>query len=218
MHIIHSLGVDNGTRYGGQYVPGFEPGTPQCEMAEEVAWFGGLYQSFVAFQILALFCGFSWKGVTWDTVLHHCVFFGVAWICSYYFILIELSLAAVGMEVSTIFLNLVQILNKLERWKRATVIQGKLFAASFFFVRTLFFGYCLLRTLSVTINQPEFALTSKPLAAGFLPRPYMVLCAMEALYLIGYFLQLFWLKRIVEIALAHSSGDAAAVQDKVKEN
>lgn len=159
-----------------------------CEYWKQGALIGSIFGGWVLYQIVQLSMGWeTGNAVTWA---HHLLFFALSIAVPYYLVLPELTIFAVAMEISTPFLDIMLTSREMEGYNTVTTISTVLFALSFLVTRVGYFGYGLYRSLS-------FWQVASPEALAAVSDRINVVMTLQALFVGGYLLQLFWARQIV---------------------
>jgi len=177
-----------------------ESSAESCDMVLYVCTLGATFGAWSLYQ-------FSWLLLGWQSGLenyvHHTVFSLVSFLNPYNFVLIEATLAALAMEISSPALSTMLIFRQVRgsiktplgllEYSQIETVAALVFMPLFLIARVFVFGYAMWRCMQVWVLQPPLVMT----ALGDGSYSAEVLCIQQALYLGGFGLQLFWAQLIV---------------------
>ena len=149
-----------------------------------------LFLSWIIYDLIHVISSYPKLG-GFDTIIHHCLFMGAALVNGYYVIYIFPFSWLIMGELSTIFLNIRWFLiqtgrgsTKMMKWC------NYIFAIFFFLTRVILYGWGL-----YLMSRPDVWTVILEL-----PAPKYLVLSVLGLLVIGYFLNLLWMKSIVEMA------------------
>jgi len=159
-----------------------------CEYYSQGSFWGSVYAGWAMYQVVQVACG--WEKGGWIMWVHHLLFAFLGLAVPYLFVLSELTLFALAMEISTPFLEFLLTFRELEGHQTLTKVASLLFAVTFLFTRIFYFGYGLYRSLM-------FWHAPAPEALAALGDRATAVQALQGLFFLGWIVQLVWAKTLV---------------------
>jgi len=156
------------------------------------------------YQVLSLILGWE-RG--WDVYFHHILFCFLSFAITQLEALYVLGMFGVAMEISTPALCVVLLFRSVKGHTLLVTLAGYFFALLFLSTRVVLFGWALWRSLSFW-NLDSAAQAATLVALG--ENKQMIIVFLQALFGVGYLLQVVWARQIVAKAwykLASDSDD-----------